>query len=82
MAQLLLAVLLSAGPADQNSTTIDHRSACDSSPPPGRCPLVKVVPLKLAMVSLVAVALSVAAQANAEPFTLDADRASFLAAVG
>ena len=40
------------------------------------------VPMKLAMVSLVAVALSVAAQANAEPFTFYADRASFLAAVG
>jgi hypothetical protein len=40
------------------------------------------VPMKLAMVSLVAVALSVAAQANAEPFTFYADRASFIAAVG
>ena len=43
--------------------------------------MVRVVPMKLAMVSLVAVALSVAAQANAEPFTFYADRASFLAAV-
>ena len=44
--------------------------------------MVKVIPMQLAMVSLVAVALSVAAQANAEPFTFYTDRASFLAAVG
>jgi hypothetical protein len=46
--------------------------------------MVRVLAMKVALVivSIVAVALSGAARANAEPFTFYADRASFLAAVG
>jgi hypothetical protein len=44
--------------------------------------LSKAAPLALAIVSIVVVAMSVASQANAEPFTFYPDRASFLAAVG